>query len=77
MPTFSVALRRRWFGEEREEKLAEYDHEPAAEELLALAGKYHLGPTATLYVRPARSKAPAREYRVRDLQPPPAREGPA
>lgn len=67
MATFTVVLRRRWFGEELEQKLAEYDHEPAPPELLALARQHHLGAAATLYVRPTKSKGPAREYRVREL----------
>lgn len=67
MPGYKVALRRRWFGEELEETLAELDHPPAAGELLALAGERRLGEGATLHVTPPKGKGQRREYRVRDL----------
>ena len=63
---FVVLLRRRWFGEEMEQKLAEYDHQPGADELLELAQREGLGGAATLFVRPVKGKG-GREYRVREL----------
>ena len=65
MPAYEVVLRRRWFGEEMEQKLGEYDHEPYQGELHALAQRHKLGGSATLHVRPAKGKGGGREYRVR------------
>lgn len=64
MPGFTVSLRRQWFGEALETKLAELDHEPSAAELLAVAKQHQLGGGATLYVRSPRG---TQTYRVRDL----------
>lgn len=58
---YDVVLRRRWFGEETVQKLAEFDHSPSEAELLEVARRHSLGGNATLYVR-------GRPYRVRDLQ---------
>lgn len=68
MATFTVALHRRWFGEELEQKLAEFDHNPAPAELLALAREHQLGGGATLHVKPPKGQAGGGQYRVRDLQ---------
>ena len=70
MPSFDVVLRRRWFGEEMEQKLGEYDHQPDQTELRALAARHKLGGGATIYVRPAKGKGGGREYRVRELTAP-------
>ncbi len=66
MPGYDVVLRRRWFGEEMEQKLGEYDHQPDNEELRALAELHKLGGGATIYVR-SKGKGGGREYRVREL----------
>ena len=66
MPAYEVVLRRRWFGEEMEQKLHEYDHEPSEGELRELALRRGLGGSATLYVRSGK-KTPGRAYRVREL----------
>ena len=71
MAAFDVVLRRRWFGEEMEQKLGEYDHSPSTDELLDLARQHSLGGSATLYVRPVGGRGAGRDYRVRDLQAPP------
>ncbi len=68
MPRYDVLVRRRWFGEQLEQKLGEYDHLPAAQELLALAQAHQLGGGATLYVQPPKGGGEAHAYRVRDLQ---------
>ena len=64
---FVVLVRRRWFGEELEQKLGEYDHAPEAAELLELARQHQLGGGATLYVRPLKGRGVGREYKVREL----------
>lgn len=69
MPAYEVLLRRRWFGEEMEQKLGEYDHQPSEDELRELARSHGLGGSATLYVRSGK-KSSGREYRVRDLPAP-------
>ena len=69
MPAFEVVLRRRWFGEEMQQSLGDYDHQPSDAELLELARAKGLGNSATLYVRAARGKG-GREVRVRDLAAP-------
>lgn len=72
---YDVVLRRRWFGEETIQKLAEFDHSPSEAELLEVARRHSLGGGASLYVRP-KGKGSGREYRVRDLEAatsPPAR----
>ena len=71
MAAFDVVLRRRWFGEEMEQKLGEYDHSPSVGELLDLARRHGLGGSATLYVRQAGGRGASRDYRIKDLQPPP------
>lgn len=67
MAVYTVLIRRKWFGEELEQKLAEYDHQPRPEELLALAKQHHLGGGATLHVR-AKGRNAGADYRVRDLE---------
>ena len=67
MPAYKVVLRRRWFGEELEQKIAEYGHLPEKEDLLRLAQRHRLGAGATLFVMPLKGKGPHREYKVRDL----------
>lgn len=63
---YDVVLRRRWFGEEMEQKLAEYDHSPSEADLLEVARNHNLGGGATLYVR-SKGKGLGREYQVRKL----------
>ncbi len=67
MASFTVSLRRRWFGEELEQKLAEFDHAPTQADLLTLAQQHQLGGGATLYVKPPRGQGGATPYRIRDL----------
>jgi len=67
MPAYKVVLRRRWFGEELEQKVAEYDHLPEKDELLQLAHAHRLGTGATLHVMPLKGKGSHLEYTVRDL----------
>ena len=67
MPAYKVVLRRRWFGEELEQKVAEYDHLPEKDELLQLAQRHRLGAGATLHVMPLTGKGSKREYKLRDL----------
>ena len=67
MAIFSVSLKRRWFGEELETKLAEFDHEPSPAELLALAKANQLGGGALLYVKPSKGAGRTTEHRVREL----------
>ena len=69
MPTFTVSLHRRWFGEEMETKLAEFDHAPDPAELRALATQHQLGGGATLHVKPPKGHGGGGQYRVRDLPP--------
>ncbi|MBM2832837.1 MAG: hypothetical protein HW414_1889 [Dehalococcoidia bacterium] len=69
MPAYEVVLRRRWFGEEMEQKLDEYDHEPSEGELRELAQRQGLAGSATLYVRSGK-KTSGRAYRVRELPDP-------
>jgi len=64
---YTVALKRRWFGEELEQKLAEFDHTPTPADLLALAQQHQLGSGATLYVKPPKGQGGATQHRVRDL----------
>lgn len=68
MPLFKVVVRRRWFGEELEQKLAEFDYAPEKSDLLQLAERHKLGSGATLYVLPAKGRGQPQEYRVKDLQ---------
>ncbi|MEK7215473.1 MAG: hypothetical protein AAB289_07760 [Chloroflexota bacterium] len=68
MALFTVSVRRRWFGEELDQKLHEFDHAPGPEELLELAHTNQLGGGATLHVRETRGHGGSRSYRVRDLQ---------
>lgn len=67
MAAYKVVLRRRWFGEELEQKLAEYDRLPETVELLDLARQFQLGENAVLYVLPQRGKGESRTYTVQDL----------
>ena len=71
-PNFTVSVRRRWFGEELDQKLHEFDHAPEPGELLALAREHQLGGGATLHVRPSKGHGGAQSYRVRDLGEPEA-----
>lgn len=71
MPQFSVSVRRRWFGEELETRLAEFDHRPDAAELVALARDHQLGGGATLHVRGPKGEGGSTAFRVRDLTSPP------
>lgn len=64
---YVVFLQRRWFGEELQEKLAEYDHAPSSAELLELIHRRQLGGGATLYVRAQGGKGPATVVRAREL----------
>lgn len=75
MSIFTVSLHRRWFGEEMETKLAEFDHAPDQAELRALATQHQLGGGATLHVKPPKGHGGGGQYRVRDL--PPAAPPPA
>lgn len=68
MPVFTVSLHRRWFGEELETKLAEFDHEPGATELLALAQQNQLGGGATLHVKAPKGGGQNAQFKVRDLK---------
>ncbi|GEM_PF-3035268 len=68
MAQYKVVVRRRWFGEELEQKLAEFDHEPEKTDLLKVAEKHKLGGGATLFVMPAKGKGAPQEYRVNDLK---------
>ena len=68
MAQYRVVVRRRWFGEELEQKLAEFDHEPERADLLQVAEKHRLGGGATLFVMPAKGRGAPREYRVNDLK---------
>lgn len=67
MPRFTVSVRRRWFGEELDQKLHEFDHAPEPAELLELARSNQLGGGATLHVRESRGHGGSQSYRVRDL----------
>ena len=67
MATFTVSVRRRWFGEELETRLAEFDHRPAPAELVALAREHQLGGGATLHVRAPRAAGGSAAFRVRDF----------
>jgi len=64
---FEVLLRRRWFGEELQEKLAQLEHPPSEAELLDIARHFGLGGGAILYVT-GREQGPAKAYRVRELR---------
>lgn len=68
MAVYTVSLQRRWFGEELETKLAEFDHEPAPAELLALAQQHQLGGGATLHVKAPKGSGHQTQFRVRDLK---------
>ncbi|MSQ10526.1 MAG: hypothetical protein EXR52_05910 [Dehalococcoidia bacterium] len=68
MPIYTVSLHRRWFGEDLETKLADFDHEPVASELLVLAQENQLGGGATLHVKAPKGGGQNAQFRVRDLK---------
>lgn len=68
MAIYTVSLHRRWFGEELETKLAEFDHEPSPSELLTLAQENQLGGGATLHVKAPKGTGQHAQFRVRDLK---------